>query len=141
MKAFTLFVMFYTMNAAAQIGTPVSINQTTTIGRVAPMGAFVAELEYSLAGTDTVYTLSFNDMQYKHINEIKAVSFIGSKDELFHLLMNAFAEKEYKVAVKIGNEQAIISRVKNIGVTQVMIVIGESYVALVEKQVKKLFGM
>jgi hypothetical protein len=106
------------------------------------MGAFVAELNYTVVDTDTVYTFSFNDKAYTKIDAIKTISFTGGMTEFYEATKKVFSEKnkDYSANLTLGKESVTIKGLKSMGIWQAMIYAKNGYTALTEKQVDKLFG-
>lgn len=147
----TSLCLFYSLIIKAQISpiqkSPVSI----TIGKIAPMGAFVAELSYmknEADEKDTTYILRFNNMKYKHIDAIESVYFSGTGgvvDDLYKAFKSVFNEenkknKDYIIKFSLGKEVVAISNTKAMGVTSAMFLVKDAYFSLTEKQIDKLFG-
>jgi hypothetical protein len=118
-----------------------NLNAQKTIGKIAPMGAFVAELSYMVSGSDTVYTFTFNDKKYTQIDAIKSVSFT-SLNEFYTNLKSVFIKKskDYSLDFTLGKEPATVKAFKSMGILQAMIYVKDGYTTLTEKQVDKLFG-
>lgn len=115
-------------------------SQSKTIGKIAPMGAFVADLGYSVNGKDTIYTLTFNDKKYTKIDAFKVISFndIGF---FYNKLKESFKkDNNYTETFDLGKYSITIKKTKSMGVISVMILVDDAYTTLTEKQVDKLFG-
>jgi len=50
---------------------------STQVGKVTSGGVSLAALSFIVAGTDTVYILTYKDKQYTTMNEYKTISFAG----------------------------------------------------------------
>lgn len=131
----------------SQIGTPKKSLPTTTVGKIAPLGSFIAELSYQFDGTDTTYTLRFQNAKYTRITAIESVSFNSEGnaiDGLYQAFKTVFKDenknnKDYLIHFTIGKDVAAISTYKNMGITQAMFLVKEAHFALTEKQIDKLF--
>jgi hypothetical protein len=143
--------MLKALSATCQISTPQKLTPLTVVGKIAPMGAFVAELSYQLNNADekdTIYTLRFNNLKYKHIDAIESVRFSGinnTLNELYNIFKSVFTEenkknKNYLVNFTLGKDVVAISNYKSMGVTSAMFLIKDAYFTLTEKQIDKLFG-
>ncbi len=132
----------------SQISQPAKIPPTVTVGKIAPLGGFVAELSYQVNNGDTAYTLSFNDASYTQINSIENVRFSGGEstiNELYKAFKSVFLSenkknKDYMVHFTLGKDVVAISNTKSMGITSAMFLIRQAYFTLTEKQVDKLFG-
>lgn len=128
------------------MGTPVSHVAPVVVGKIAPMGAFVAELNYTITGSDTTYSLVYNNAKYTKIDDIRTVRFAGTDNtagKLYEAFKSAFQNKntkDYALTFSLGKEVVSVSPKKNMGVWQAMFLVGENYMLLTEKQVDKLFG-
>jgi hypothetical protein len=151
MKYLLTLMMFNVFCASGQIGAPQKITPSTIVGKIAPMGAFIAELSYrpnEADETDTTYTLRFNNMKYTHIDAITSVQFSGignAVSGLYKVFKSVFSEenksnKDYTVQFTLGKELVSISHTKGMGITSAMFLIKDAYFMLTEKQVDKLFG-
>jgi hypothetical protein len=139
---FTLLLLLFAFQAKAQISEPVKY-EAKTVGKIAPMGAFVADISQ----TGDSYTLSFNDMQYSKIDAIKSVSFQGKEtlDKLYELFKSVFkpenkSNKDYLIGFKLGDKDVTISTYKNMGVTQSRFEMSGQWFSITERQVDKLFS-
>lgn len=135
-KNICFLLMIVSLTSYSQISTPVKLS-STTLGKVAPLGTFIADITYS----GDVYTLSFNDLRFK-TDFIKSVSFQNvdsTVDKLYNLFKDAFKSKE-PVTFKLGSQEVTISRMKSMGVTSAMFTMGDAYFTMTEKQVDKLFA-
>jgi hypothetical protein len=138
-KSICYFLILVSISGYAQISTPVKVvYNTTKVGRIAPLGSFVAELTF----TGDVYTLRFNDMRYQ-TEMIKSVSFTNvdsTIDKLYGLFKESF-KSNVAVTFKLGSQEVSISQSRFMGITSAMFKTVEgAYFTIVEKQVDKLFG-
>jgi hypothetical protein len=132
----------------AQISEPIKPPASVTVGKIAPLGGFVAELSYYINEGDTTYILTFNNMKYKHIDAIESVAFSGisnSAEGLYKMFKSVFSKenksnKDYIVQFTLGKESVAISNVKSMGITSAMFTCKNAFFTLTEKQVNKLFG-
>lgn len=140
---FTLSLFGY-----SQISEPIKPPPTKTIGKIAPLGGFVAELSYYINEGDTIYLLNFNDASYTKINSIETVRFSeegNTVNELYKMFKSVFIpenkkNKDYIVQFTLGKETVSIGNTKSLGVTSAMFTRNSSFFTLTEKQVDKLFG-
>lgn len=134
-----------------QISAPLKVSASITVGKIAPMGSFTAELSYQINEKDTkdtIYTLRFNNAKYTHITSIESVRFSGVDNtvvELYKMFKSVFSEenkknKDYIVQFNLGKDAVAVSSIKSMGITSAMFTYKEAYFSLTEKQVDKLFG-
>lgn len=124
-----------------------TIPDKVTIGKVGSGGGFIAELYYTVSDTDTTYYLMYNNFKYTHITDIQSVSFSsvdGTLEKLYSIMKSIFLSenkknKDYKVALKLGSDDVVISNNRLLGVTQLMFYTPKGYFLISEKQVDKLF--
>ncbi len=142
-------ILFVSISSFCQISTVRKLEKGTSVGKIAPMGAFIAELSYDVGpAKDTTYTLMFNDATYSKIDAIKSVHFSGTEgtaEKLYEMFKSVFSpenkkNKDYIVTATLGMEQVIISNFKSMGVVSAMFTVNGAFFTLVEKQVDKLFG-
>lgn len=135
----------------AQISIPEKSAPATTIGKIAPMGTFTAELSYSINEvdvSDTIYTLRFRNHKYTQIDSYEKVRFSSegnTVDELYKAFKSVFTEenkrnKDYLIHFTLGKDVVAISQAKSMGITSAMFLVKDAYVLLTEKQINKLFG-
>jgi hypothetical protein len=71
----TVFILIcYYSNA--QIGAPIKSTPSTVVGKIAPLGSFIAELSYKkneVDEKDTTYTLRFRNQKYTRIDSYESV--------------------------------------------------------------------
>lgn len=138
-------------NTYGQISTPIKSAPRTTVGKIAPLGSFTAELSYQKSeqeGTDTIYSLSFRNAKYSHITSVETVHFSSegnTVNELYKVFKSVFLpenknNKDYMVHFTLGKTDVAISTFKNMGITSAMFFCNGAYFTLVDKQVDKLFG-
>ena len=148
----TLMISFLVINNTnAQISvTSVNNKAKVVVGKIAPMGAFIADLTYKIEGVDTIYTFCHHNQKYKTLTDINCVVFLGRDntfESLYTLFKSVFLEenrknKDYLVSFKLLDDGYVIRTRRDMGVTQVQFS-NESfteYVSFTEKQVDKLFG-
>lgn len=113
-----------------------------TVGKAKQGGNLFAEIYY-YPETDTTFTFRYKDCRYTSLSEYKTVKFEGNQtlNDFYKILKDAFVTDDYKVDVKLGNDNLVVSIQKTMGLKAVSImVLGKGYVNLTEKQVDKLFG-
>lgn len=115
------------------------------VGEVKYFGKFIASLSYAVNGSDTLYTFTYHNAKYTTLDDIKVISFHGNSDALYIAFKSVFTEenktnKEYKLPLKIGDTEAVISTERNLGTTSAMFLAAGGYVYLTEKQIDKLFN-
>lgn len=148
----TLMISFLVIKITnAQISvTSVNNKAKVVVGKVAPLGAFIADLTYKIEGADTIYTFCHHNQKYKTLTDINCVVFFGRDntfESLYTLLKSVFLDenkknKDYLVSFKLLDDGYVIRTRRDFGVTQVQFS-NESftqYVSFTEKQVDKLFG-
>ena len=153
MKKITQVLMFtFLINITnAQISvTSVTNKAKVVVGKVVPMGAFIADLTYSIDGVDTIYSFCHRNQKYTTLTDIKCVVFFGRDntfESLYTLFKSVFLDenkknKDYLVRFKIMDNGFSIRTNRIFGVTQVMFAdeLFTQHVSFTEKQVDKLFG-
>ena len=145
---FTFFVINIT-NAQISV-TSVTNKAKVVVGKIAPLGAFIADLTYRVDGVDTVYSLCHHNQKYKTLTDINCVVFLGRDntfESLYTLFKSVFLEenrknKDYLVSFKLLDDGYVIRTRRYFGVTQVQFSneLFTQYVSFTEKQVDKLFG-
>lgn len=133
---------------AGQISVPQKSQPNITVGKIAPLGSFTAELSYQITGTDTAYTLRFRNAKYTKIISTEAVLFNSDGNAvngLYQAFKSVFKDenknnKDYLIHFTIGKDVVAISTYKNMGITQAMFLVKDAHFAITEKQVDKLFG-
>lgn len=135
----------------AQIGTPVKSTPSIVVGKIAPLGTFIAELSYrqnEVDEKDTTYTLRFRNQKYTRIDSYESVEFSGignAVEDLYKAFKSVFTEenksnKEYSITFTMGKDVVMISNYKVMGITSALFLVKGAHVSLTEKQVDKLFG-
>jgi hypothetical protein len=102
MKLFLLCAVLITCTASAQ----------TELGKMRRGGIWLADLTYSMSGTDTVYALSYKDQQYRHVDHKQVFIFRGSADSAYQALRSgrsfhpdvAVSDKGMYILVHINNK-------------------------------------
>lgn len=131
-----------------QISVPQKSQPAITVGKIAPLGSFTAELSYQVDGTDTTYTLRFRNAKYTQIISTESVLFDSDGNAiggLYNAFKSVFSEenrnnKDYLIHFTMGKDVVAISTYKNMGITQAMFLVKDAHFAITEKQVDKLFG-
>lgn len=141
MKPTILLVMLHLWSFSQISITP--IPESHSIGKVAPFGVFCAELEYSIDGQDTLYTLRYRNMEYTHTVNIQSFSFYstgGSLQGLYNVMKECAAAKDKKVHVTIGKTPLVISTYPSSTTEAVLITTNEGNFNLTDRQIDKLFA-
>lgn len=121
------------------------IPATQTIGKVAPMGIFCAELKVNVSGSDTTYTLYYRNLTYKSIIDIRHFSFSGQEntfDDFYNVLKSVCNsdKKDYKLQVTLGDNELLISHNSEAISSAANVYTKEGYFTITDKQVDKLFA-
>lgn len=146
-----MIVSVLSLFAHGQISAPQKVEPSTIVGKIAPMGGFVAELSYrknEADDKDTTYMLRFNNMKYTRIDVIESVRFSGignAVEDLYKVFKSVFSEenknnKEYVAQFSLGKDAVVISHTKGMGIISAMFLVRDAWFSLTEKQVDKLFG-
>ena len=141
------FVLLLSFQSFAQLQVK-KASPATKIGSVNSGGRFLAELSYKVEEGDTTYTLMYRNCEYKQILSIESVKFNsegGTVEQLYTILKSVFSDenkknKEYKVELRLGDTDVIISNFRMMGVSSAMFSTTKGYVYLTEGQLDKLFG-
>lgn len=150
MKGFFIMLLVPVIGMA-QIGTPQQVATQSKVGKVAPMGSFIAELTYAINpedSKDTTYILSFRNYKYRTLTQIETIRFSSEGDsmnQLYALCKSVFSDenkknKDYAVNVTLGKELIQVGQFRQMGTVNCMILIPAGYGVLSESQVDKLFG-
>lgn len=135
-----------------QISIPGKEPIKITVGKIAPMGSFVAELYYSISNednSDTTYTLMYRDDKYNSLLSLESVSFSGmdnALEQLYIAMKSVFLpdnknKKEYALNFKLGKDVVQISNFKSFGVYMVLFMAdNKGYFKITQSQLDKLFG-
>jgi hypothetical protein len=146
----TLFAVLFASISFAQI----QVSQVHTkaeehvVGSLKPAGYFHSELTYRIEDKDTIYTLMYRNAKYSQIRDYKSLKFSGEDNtlnQLYDVIKSVFSDenkknKDFKVELKLGETQVIISNFKTMGITSAMFFTSDGYFYLTEKQLDKLFG-
>lgn len=81
-KYITIILMCFAIFGKAQIGQKVETKKSTIVGKVAPLGAFKEELSYVESENGLLYTLSYNDLKFTAITDIKSISFYATATDV-----------------------------------------------------------
>lgn len=127
----------------------ISIPKEKTIGKVAPAGVFLLELTYNVDEntSDTLYTLTYRNAEYMHIDSYESVKFNGGTETLnalYDMFKGAFNSediKTYKQEAKLGLSLILVQGYKSMGVKGVKFSTTKGYInPITESQLDKLFG-
>lgn len=153
MKFYEILIacLLTTLSHQGQIGTIQKSTPSVTVGKVAPVGTFIAELSLDINPVDdkdTTYTLKYRDYQFKQTVSIESIKFSGigdTEDQLYNVFKSVFLEenrnnKEYLLKFTLGEKPVAIGNYKSMGTTMAIFMNGRSYFYLTDKQVDKLFG-
>jgi hypothetical protein len=147
----TTIALLISLSSLCQMGSPVKALPSTTVGKISPLGTFIAELTYQKNPTDekdTTYTLRMRNYKYSTITETIYIEFSGiggTTDSLYNLIKTVFNSdnknnRDYAVTVTLGKQLVAIANHRTMGTTMAMIQIADGYGLLSEKQLDKLFG-
>lgn len=143
----TAILLSVCFSASSQIevqATPKSI----AIGKVKSGSTTLAELSYTVTDGDTLYTILYNNMEYKTLTDYQYLRFNedgGTLNKLYEVIKSVFLDenkknKDYSVSLKLGADQVVIGNIRLMGTTSALISGPKGYVYLTEKQVDKLFN-
>ena len=147
-KYITIILMCFAIFGKAQIGQKVETKKSTIVGKVAPLGAFKEELSYVESENGLLYTLSYNDLKFTAITDIKSISFYATANdvELLYNDMKGQFDKEVGQSYdfKLGEADIRVERSKYLGVPILTIYVikngVQSFFYLTKKETDKLFG-
>src|SRR5579871_2488125 len=152
MKTTFIVLIFTSMTFSAfsqlQVEKPL---KKVSIGKVAPAGQFLAELYYYVpddGDKDTTYSLMYKNQEYETLFDLQHLRFSSEGNtikELYKLLQTFFTDenkknKDYKVNIKLGQDQILLTNYRQMGIGSVFITTPKGYFILTERQVDKLFG-
>jgi len=135
----------------SQISAPKKDSPSTVVGKISPMGSFIAELSYrlnSVEAADSIYTLRFRNAKYKTMTELESLDFSSSGNtvsQFYTALKSVFLDenksnKDYAITFTLGKDVVAVSAYRSVGVLMVMFQKGDGHFFLTEKQLDKLFG-
>jgi hypothetical protein len=111
------------------------------VGKIEGIGAYF-ELAYYINNNDTIYTFSYRNLEFRHINDIKSFAFSGTGkalDGFYQTIIAAFDnDKQFKV--KLGEENLLVKKNQKTVADCVDIYTDHGYCTISVKQVNKLFG-
>ena len=147
-KYITIILMCFAIFGKAQIGQKVETKKSTIVGKVAPLGAFKEELSYVESENGLLYTLSYNDLKFTAITDIKSISFYATATDVESLYNDMKGQFDKEVGqsydFKLGEADVRVERSKYLGVPILTIYIikngVQSFFYLTKKETDKLFG-
>ncbi len=147
-KYITIILMCFAIFGKAQIGQKVETKKSTIVGKVAPLGAFKEELSYVESENGLLYTLSYNDLKFTAITDIKSISFYATFNDVESLYNDMKGQFDKEVGqsydFKLGEADVRVERSKYLGVPILTIYIikngVQSFFYLTKKETDKLFG-
>lgn len=140
-----LSIVLFSLTSYSQLEKS-DIPASTKIAEVKSAGAFIADLSFYTTGPDTTYIITFENLKYKSINNIKTVSFEGKNEtlnKLYSLLSEAVNQEVGKEnSFKLGKTEVMVKSNKMLGVRYVEFYIVENgaFFQLTKKQINKLFA-
>jgi len=150
MKTISLIaLLFCSHNMLSQISLPAKNNETVTVGKIAPLSSFLAELNYQIVAGDTMYTLVFQDARYTKITSYESITFSGKDstvEKLYDVFQSFFSDpikedKDYKLSFLLGNESITLSNYRAFGGNSIRVIKSNGgNITFSEKQIKKLFN-
>jgi hypothetical protein len=126
-KVLVSIAFLFSVAANAQL-QKVATLKSQQVGKVSPGGLLFLNLSYVVNETDTLYTFSYKDMEYKHIDVFESVVFKGNAqtiNDLYKILADAFSvdnPKEYRQDLKLGDESVSIIGYKSLGIKGVRLI-------------------
>jgi hypothetical protein len=147
-KYITIILMCFAIFGKAQIGQKVETKKSTIVGKVAPLGAFKEELSYVESENGLLYTLSYNDLKFTAITDIKSISFYATANDVESLYNDMKGQFDKEVGqsydFKLGEADVRVERSKYLGVPILTIYVikngVQSFFYLTKKETDKLFG-
>jgi hypothetical protein len=147
-KYITIILMCFAIFGKAQIGQKVETKKSTIVGKVAPLGAFKEELSYVESENGLLYTLSYNDLKFTTITNIKSISFYATTTDVESLYNDIKGQFDKEVGqsydFKLGEADVRVERSKYLGVPILTIYVVkngvQSFFYLTKKETDKLFG-
>jgi hypothetical protein len=142
---FTVIAIFNAVMASAQI-QKTDLPEMAKIAEVKSAGTFIADLRYYLSGSDTMYVITFNNLKYTTLTDIKSISFSGKDgtlQELYKILIETLdSEPGFEKPFKLGDDEVLVKSNRMLGVKYISfwIVKNAAYFQLNKKQINKLFN-
>lgn len=140
-----LFVCLFSQNIIAQIGTGKTVDKPILIGKATKMQDFPRLEKYSNEGDNPYYILSFNNLEYPNIDDLKQVDFYANDEELeylFDFLMGCFKTKDVST-IDVGDQTLLIKKTASslrITVNYNKEPEPSGWFYLSKKQIERLFG-
>lgn len=106
----------------------------------------IAELDYSISGADTIYSITFDNAKYTEIKDVQTITFKETGEvlnSLYQILIEAVdADKGKENTFKLGTEDVMITTGKTMGAKYIYFTIVKSgaFFNLSKKEINKLFG-
>jgi len=149
MKKLLFFIsILFTTCLNAQIKV-LETSKVETIGKIAPMGQLIAELEKN--EKSNIYTVKYRDIKFSKVIDIKSFSFVdvdNALENLYNVIIKGIEEQpSEKIMLELPDSFVWLEFRKQMGVSTVTFsssinktdVIGVSS-PLTKKQIDKLFG-
>lgn len=140
-----LILALFSQNITAQIGEGKTVEKPILIGKATKMQDFPRLEKYTSEDDNPYYILSFNNLEYPNIDDIKQVDFYANDEELeylFDFLMGCFKTKEVST-IDVGDQTLTIK--KTAASLRIMVSFNKEpepsgWFYLSKKQTERLFG-
>lgn len=103
----------------------------TEVGKLKRGGVWLADLTYGIAGSDTMYVLTYKDQEYTRIDHKQTFAFRGPIDSVYSALKEG----------RSFHPDVTISQKTMFGAPYILVhVAGKGYFNATQKELDKLFG-
>ena len=144
-KVITLSISVFSYFISHSQIAVLNIEKPIKIGVIKSAGLELASLSYTHKDKDTLYTLTYRDMNYKQIMVYKDIKFEetgGVLNSLYSICKSTFLEKDKEINFKLGEDYTFLIGSRLFGLKYVTIgATNKGYsMPLLETQIDKLFG-
>lgn len=138
-RYFLILTGFFPLFMSAQIQVGETQVPATPVSELKAGPRFIAGLSYRTAGTDTTYTLTFQNADYQHAVDLVLIRFSpsgGTLPRLRAVLLEAIAAgPDYSREITLGSTPVKVSGFEG---KRVFVYTADGYTVLTKKQVEKL---
>jgi len=149
MKHITILLLFISLGAHGQL-VKQEETKSTIVGQVnySMTKTPLAILSFRVFESDTMYSLTFRNVQYTHIDDYKQLTWMGKQttDQLYETMLSFFSdptkqEGDYSETYTLGNDRVTLRVVKNLGIYQLLVYTDFGSFVIQSKQLDKLFDI
>ena len=113
-----------------------TVSPTHVVGKCKNGASIQAELSYTINDADTLYRFTFNNAEFKTLDDYKTISFSNegnTVEALYGLMKSMFQDdkpKDHTINFQLGKENVKLVKQKNFGVTSVALMARNGWVYL-----------